>query len=178
MGDKSSKDRGRGEVLVDWVGAHLRKRDYISDGGITLLLYPQERSAGGLRSSCRYIIWAKGRAVSGWTIGPLIRACVVTSHDGDNPSKWRYESAPWKGATAESIKNTNFFFLLIFLAISNSCSLWFLSRGAQPQPRRVSALFEDSTNCHVQVRFTEYPRADGTISFVELFCNDGVLSAN
>jgi hypothetical protein len=76
-------------------------------------------------SGWRAVPWADEQS------DPRDRACEVTSHDGDNPSKWRYESAPWKGATAESQKTKNFFFFILYSYHFNSLFfVFFFSRSA------------------------------------------------
>ena len=113
-------------------------------------------------SGWRAVPWADEQS------DPRDRACEVTSHDGDNPSKWRYESAPWKGATAENQKGKQFFFLYLYLFFLLSVfGFVYFSRSAASTTPGLSIIWGFNTQ---QPKFVslEYPRADGTILIVEL----------
>ena len=95
---------------------------------------------------------------------------VAITHGGDNPCSWLSEAAPRKGAPAEF--NTNKVF---FLNINTNQTLYpnlimYWSRGAQPQPRRVSALWEDSTRRYNDNRYADDSHVDGTILFFDHDC--------
>jgi len=68
-------------------------------------------------------------------------------------------------------ENNKIFFLyihLFLLLILLSPVFW--SRGAQPQPRRVSALWEDSTRRYNDNRYADDSHVDGTILFFDHDC--------